>query len=84
MAEQSRNQRSHVRALQQETKPLAPAEGAVATPTAGLRFTQALLDTLAERSIGWTMLTPHVGPGTFPAGRGRSASMLSILIRRAR
>ena len=65
MAEQSRNQRSHVRALQQETKSLARAEGAVAAPTAELRFTQALLDTLAERSIGWTMLTLHVGPGTF-------------------
>jgi S-adenosylmethionine:tRNA ribosyltransferase-isomerase len=39
----------------------------VAAPTAGLHFTQALLDTLAERSIGWTMLTLHVGPGIFLA-----------------
>src|SRR5262249_15988201 len=34
-------------------------------PTAGLHFTQALLDALAERGIGWAMLTLHVGPGTF-------------------
>jgi S-adenosylmethionine:tRNA ribosyltransferase-isomerase len=43
----------------------ARAEGAVAAPTAGLHFTPALLDTLAERGIGWTTLTLHVGPGTF-------------------
>jgi S-adenosylmethionine:tRNA ribosyltransferase-isomerase len=43
----------------------ARAEGAVAAPTAGLHFTAALLQTLAERGIGWTMLTLHVGPGTF-------------------
>jgi len=43
----------------------ARAEGAVAAPTAGLHFTQALLDALAKRGIGWTTLTLHVGPGTF-------------------
>jgi S-adenosylmethionine:tRNA ribosyltransferase-isomerase len=43
----------------------ARAEGAVAAPTAGLHFTQALLDALAQRGIGWTTLTLHVGPGTF-------------------
>jgi S-adenosylmethionine:tRNA ribosyltransferase-isomerase len=43
----------------------ARAEGAVAAPTAGLHFTPALLAALAERSIGWTTLTLHVGPGTF-------------------
>jgi S-adenosylmethionine:tRNA ribosyltransferase-isomerase len=43
----------------------ARAEGAVAAPTAGLHFTQALLEALAERGIGWTTLTLHVGPGTF-------------------
>ena len=43
----------------------ARAEGAVAAPTAGLHFTPALLETLAEHGIGWTMLTLHVGPGTF-------------------
>jgi S-adenosylmethionine:tRNA ribosyltransferase-isomerase len=43
----------------------ARAEGAVAAPTAGLHFTEALLDALAGRGIGWAMLTLHVGPGTF-------------------
>src|ERR1700738_821015 len=43
----------------------ARAEGAVAAPTAGLHFTPALLDALAECRIGWTTLTLHVGPGTF-------------------
>jgi S-adenosylmethionine:tRNA ribosyltransferase-isomerase len=43
----------------------ARAEGAVAAPTAGLHFTPGLLAALAERSIGWTTLTLHVGPGTF-------------------
>src|SRR5215472_16194173 len=43
----------------------ARIEGAVAAPTAGLHFTPALLEALAERGIGWTTLTLHVGPGTF-------------------
>src|SRR5271166_2166532 len=43
----------------------ARAEGAVAAPTAGLHFTPALLDLLANKGIGWTTLTLHVGPGTF-------------------
>src|SRR6266436_1914288 len=43
----------------------ARTEGAVAAPTAGLHFTLALLDALAECRIGWTTLTLHVGPGTF-------------------
>jgi S-adenosylmethionine:tRNA ribosyltransferase-isomerase len=43
----------------------AREEGAVAAPTAGLHFTQALLETLVERGIGWATLTLHVGPGTF-------------------
>jgi S-adenosylmethionine:tRNA ribosyltransferase-isomerase len=43
----------------------ARVEGAVAAPTAGLHFTPALFEALAERGIGRTMLTLHVGPGTF-------------------
>jgi S-adenosylmethionine:tRNA ribosyltransferase-isomerase len=43
----------------------ARAEGAVAAPTAGLHFTQALLEALARNGIRWTTLTLHVGPGTF-------------------
>jgi len=42
----------------------ARAEGAVAAPTAGLHFTPGLLEALAQRGIGWTTLTLHVGPGT--------------------
>jgi S-adenosylmethionine:tRNA ribosyltransferase-isomerase len=40
-------------------------EGAVAAPTAGLHFTPAVLDQLAEQSIGSDYLTLHVGAGTF-------------------
>ncbi|MBK7141175.1 MAG: tRNA preQ1(34) S-adenosylmethionine ribosyltransferase-isomerase QueA [bacterium] len=40
-------------------------EGAVAAPTAGFHFSQAILDKLAERSIPLIQLTLHVGPGTF-------------------
>jgi S-adenosylmethionine:tRNA ribosyltransferase-isomerase len=43
----------------------ARTEGAVAAPTAGLHFTQALLDALIRRGVRWTTLTLHVGPGTF-------------------
>jgi S-adenosylmethionine:tRNA ribosyltransferase-isomerase len=43
----------------------ARAEGAVAAPTGGLHFTQALLEALARNGIRWTTLTLHVGPGTF-------------------
>ena len=43
----------------------ARAEGAVAAPTAGLHFTEALTARLAERGIGLHAVTLHVGPGTF-------------------
>src|SRR5882672_10280887 len=35
----------------------ARAEGAVAAPTAGLHFTQALLEALARQGVRWTTLT---------------------------
>ena len=39
--------------------------GAVAAPTAGLHFDEALLATLAERGIERATVTLHVGAGTF-------------------
>lgn len=39
--------------------------GAVAAPTAGLHFTQPLLDQLAQKNIERLTLTLHVGAGTF-------------------
>ena len=43
----------------------AQDEGAIAAPTAGLHFTPALLAKLADRGIGLTRVTLHVGIGTF-------------------
>jgi S-adenosylmethionine:tRNA ribosyltransferase-isomerase len=43
----------------------AAREGAVAAPTAGLHFTPALKDALAERNIELRQVTLHVGAGTF-------------------
>jgi S-adenosylmethionine:tRNA ribosyltransferase-isomerase len=43
----------------------ARQEGAVAAPTAGLHFTEALTARLAERGIGLHTVTLHVGAGTF-------------------
>ncbi|MFI4941238.1 MAG: tRNA preQ1(34) S-adenosylmethionine ribosyltransferase-isomerase QueA, partial [Burkholderiales bacterium] len=43
----------------------AREEGSVAAPTAGLHFTQNLLEQLATRGISRADLTLHVGAGTF-------------------
>ncbi|MEP7240571.1 MAG: tRNA preQ1(34) S-adenosylmethionine ribosyltransferase-isomerase QueA [Devosia sp.] len=43
----------------------AAVDGAVAAPTAGLHFTETLLQRLAERGIGIERVTLHVGAGTF-------------------
>lgn len=39
--------------------------GAVAAPTAGLHFTEALFAALAARGVARAAVTLHVGPGTF-------------------
>ncbi|HEX5411060.1 MAG TPA: tRNA preQ1(34) S-adenosylmethionine ribosyltransferase-isomerase QueA [Terriglobia bacterium] len=43
----------------------ARVRGAVAAPTAGLHFTQRILDALQARKIEICEITLHVGPGTF-------------------
>jgi len=43
----------------------ARQEGAVASPTAGLHFTQALLDKISSSGVNIGYITLHVGPGTF-------------------
>jgi S-adenosylmethionine:tRNA ribosyltransferase-isomerase len=43
----------------------ARERGAVAAPTAGLHFTQVLIDQLKRARIGIERITLHVGPGTF-------------------
>jgi S-adenosylmethionine:tRNA ribosyltransferase-isomerase len=40
-------------------------EGSVAAPTAGLHFTDTLLERLAARGVAVHRVTLHVGPGTF-------------------
>ncbi len=43
----------------------ARAPGAVAAPTAGLHFDDAMLDTLRAQGVGTAFLTLHVGAGTY-------------------
>lgn len=43
----------------------AQAEGAIAAPTAGLHFTDAMIARLRDRGIRTTTVTLHVGLGTF-------------------
>lgn len=43
----------------------AERDGSIAAPTAGLHFTQALIQTLREKGVHLAYLTLHVGPGTF-------------------
>ena len=48
----------------------ARERGSVAAPTAGLHFTDAVLEALASRGVESTALTLHVGYGTFKPIRG--------------
>lgn len=43
----------------------ASVDGAVAAPTAGLHFSQPLINRLNESGIEWVEITLHVGAGTF-------------------
>ena len=43
----------------------AAEAGSAAAPTAGLHFTRELIDRLAQRGIGFTAITLHVGLDTF-------------------
>jgi len=52
----------------------AREEGAVAAPTAGLHFTQGLLDRIRGLGVGIHPVTLHVGPGTFLPVRAEEVS----------
>jgi S-adenosylmethionine:tRNA ribosyltransferase-isomerase len=43
----------------------AKTDGSVAAPTAGLHFTETLLDDIRSRGVKICFVTLHVGPGTF-------------------
>ncbi|HIJ66918.1 MAG TPA: tRNA preQ1(34) S-adenosylmethionine ribosyltransferase-isomerase QueA [Planctomycetes bacterium] len=43
----------------------AEKSGAVAAPTAGLHFTERLLEQLKQKGVRLAFITLHVGPGTF-------------------
>jgi S-adenosylmethionine:tRNA ribosyltransferase-isomerase len=52
----------------------AAVPGAVAAPTAGLHFDEAMLEALAARGIASARVTLHVGAGTFQPVRGEDIS----------
>jgi S-adenosylmethionine:tRNA ribosyltransferase-isomerase len=67
--------------IQREDQPLdleryqtvyAERPGAVAAPTAGLHFDQAMLDQLASQGVDQVCLTLHVGAGTFQPVRSEN------------
>jgi S-adenosylmethionine:tRNA ribosyltransferase-isomerase len=43
----------------------AENQGSVAAPTAGLHFTDEIMDKLIEKGVEFARITLHIGPGTF-------------------
>ncbi|MBN1124989.1 MAG: tRNA preQ1(34) S-adenosylmethionine ribosyltransferase-isomerase QueA [Sedimentisphaerales bacterium] len=62
--ERDRVQRAR-RDLERYQTVFAKTDGAVAAPTAGLHFTETLLDDLKKRGVKLAYITLHVGAGTF-------------------
>jgi S-adenosylmethionine:tRNA ribosyltransferase-isomerase len=52
----------------------AKHEGAIAAPTAGLHFDEAMLDALRAQGVATAFVTLHVGAGTFQPVRGDDLS----------
>ena len=52
----------------------AKKEGAIAAPTAGLHFTDQLLQAIMSQGVGIVYVTLHVGPGTFIPVRDEEVS----------
>jgi S-adenosylmethionine:tRNA ribosyltransferase-isomerase len=59
------DRRLRVRDLERYQTVYARQEGAIAAPTAGLHFTEALLDEIRQIGVSICSLTLHVGIGTF-------------------
>jgi len=59
------NQAVHKQDRQRYQTIYAAREGAVAAPTAGLHFTDDLIERLENHGVSTARLTLHVGPGTF-------------------
>lgn len=53
----------------------AKENGSAAAPTAGLHFTPEVLQDLAQKGIGWSEITLHVGLGTFRPIKERDLSL---------
>jgi S-adenosylmethionine:tRNA ribosyltransferase-isomerase len=53
----------------------ARESGAVAAPTAGLHFDQAMLDAVAQRGVALAFVTLHVGAGTFAPVQSEDLAM---------
>jgi len=62
----------------------AASRGAVAAPTAGLHFTEELLDKVRMRGVGIAPLTLHVGLGTFLPVRCEDLSQHKMHLERYR